>query len=112
MSFNRAQRVNQLLKKEIGIIFLKEIDFSDAFVTITKVETSGNLFEAKVFISIMPEKYSKSVFNLLNNQIYEIQQKLNKRLKTRPVPKIMFKLEQKTKSAARIEEILNKIKDD
>ncbi len=58
----------------------------------------------------MPEESEKKVFDLLNKNIYDIQQKLNKRLNMRPVPRIQFKKEEQTKEAAKIEEILEDIK--
>lgn len=105
---NRIQRINQLLKEELGKILLREADFSEVLATVTRVETASNVQEAKVFVSVMPENKTDEVFNFLNRNIYNIQQELNKRLLMRPVPKIIFKKEGKTKEAARIEELLVK----
>lgn len=108
---NRIQRVNQLIKKELSQILLREIEFpTDVLVTITRVESAANLIQAKVFISVMPEEKVLNVLRILNQRIYELQQKINKRLKMRPVPQIKFVEEKKTKEAARIEEILEKLK--
>jgi len=109
---HRIKRVNELLKEEIGSLFLKEINLPDCLTTITRVEVSPNLQQARVYISVMPEEKKEEVFKVLNKSIYNIQQELNKRLNMRPVPKIMFKKEEKTKQAARIEELLEKIKKD
>ena len=79
-------------------------------ITITRVETSPNLFQAKIYVSVLPEKKKKQAFDSLVYSIYNIQQQLNKRLNMRPVPRIQFKEEIKTKEAARIEEILGDIK--
>lgn len=117
----RILRLNQLLKKELSQIFLREVEFPyGVLVTITRVETSSDVREAKAYISVMvtekisPSKKSENgsdkVFQILNRQIYNIQQALNKRLKMRPVPLIRFVKESKTKEAGRIEEILERIK--
>ena len=106
---NRIQRVNQLLKEEIGGILLKEIDLSGFLTTITRVDASPNLQTVKVYVSVMPENQTDKVFMILNKEVYNIQQELNKRLKMRPVPKIKFEKEKRTKEAARIEGILEKI---
>lgn len=106
----RIQRVNQLIKKELSQIILREIDFSkDVLVTVTQTETSRDLNQAKIYISVMPENKTQNVLQILNRQIYYLQQKLNKRLKMRPTPRIIFVEERKTKDAARVEEILEKI---
>ena len=107
---DRIKRVNKLLKEEIGSLFLKEINLPDCLATITRVEASPNLQQARVYISVMPEEKKEEVFEVLNKSIYNIQQELNKRLNMRPVPKIMFRKEEKTKQAARVEELLEKIR--
>lgn len=107
----RIQRVNQLIKKELGQILLREIEFpKDVLVTITRVGTSADLKQAQIFISCLPEIQSEKILNILNRQIYNIQQKLNKKLKMKFIPKIEFREEKETREAGRIEEILEKLK--
>ena len=102
MANNRISRVNQLLKEEIGRILLKEIDLAEGLITITRVETSSNLQETRVYISVMPADQIDRVFRDLDREIYNIQQNLNKRLKMRPVPKIKFQKEERTKEAEKV----------
>ncbi|HNP79528.1 MAG TPA: 30S ribosome-binding factor RbfA [Candidatus Pacearchaeota archaeon] len=106
----KIEKVNAFIQKELGNIILKEVDiFPGILLTITRVDTSANLIEAKVYVSVLPEDQSKEVMDLLNRKIYFIQQVLNKKLKIRPVPKIIFKKESKTGEASRIEELLMEI---
>jgi len=106
----KIEKVNAFIKKELGNIILKEIDvFPGILLTITRVESSSNLIEAKVFISILPEDKAEDVIELLKRKIYFIQQVLNKKLKIRPVPKIIFIKESKTTEAERIDELLREI---
>lgn len=110
---DRILRVNALIKRELSQIFLTEVDFPrGVLVTITKVETSANLKEVKVYISVMPDSKSSRISGILNKIIYGIQQNLNKRLMMRPIPRIRFEIEQKTKEAAKIEELLEKVKNE
>ncbi len=106
----RVQRVNQLIKKELSQIILKGISFSEGIlVTVTRVETSGNLIQAKIYVSVMPEDETDNIMQILDNSIYNLQQRLNKRLKMRPIPRIIFVKEEKTREAGRVEELLEKI---
>jgi ribosome-binding factor A len=108
---NRAQQVNSLIRNEFSQILLKEIDLPEnALVTLTRVETSSNLIQAKIFISVIPNDESEKILKILNKKIYDLQQKLNKRLKMRPVPKIIFQKEEKTEQAEKIETLLEKLK--
>lgn len=107
----RIQRINQLIKKELSQIILKEIEFPQGvLITVTRVETASDLKESNVWISAIPEEKLKRTLEILNKNIYFLQQKLNKRLKMRPLPRIKFLEEQKTSEAGRIEELLEKIK--
>lgn len=107
----RILRVNRLIKEELGKIILREVDLpKDILATITRVESSPNLEEAKVFVSTFPETKSSKVLKILNAQIYQLQQKLNKKLKMYPVPKIRIVEEKKVAEAGRIEKILEELK--
>jgi len=107
----RILRVNQLIKKELSQMLSKEIDFpKNVLVTLTRVETSPDLAQAKVYISVIPEKEEENVFNVLKKHISSLQKKLNKKLSMKFVPKIIFVEEKTTKEAGRIEELLEEIK--
>lgn len=110
---NRIAKVNQLIRKELSQIILREIDFpSGVLVTLTRVETAPNLSESRIYLSVMPEEKQEKAFSMLKNQIWHLQQLLNKRLRMRPIPKICFIKEKETVEAGRIEEILAGLKKD
>ena len=107
----RIQRVNALIKRELSQLILKEFDFPlDILVTLTRVETTSDLRDVNVWISIIPDEKNEKIIEILDKNIYFLQQKLNKRLKMRLLPKIKFLEEKKTKEASRVEEILEKLK--
>jgi ribosome-binding factor A len=111
MSSFRQERINSVLKNEINKIFLKELDISpNILITITRINTSSNLIQSKVYISIIPKERSKEILKILQQEIYKIQQKINKQLRIRPVPKIIFIEETETEKAGKVEEILEKLK--
>ncbi len=82
----------------------------DAVVTLTRVVASGNLQQAKVYISVVPDQKAQEALKSLEQNIYDIQQTLNERLKMRPVPKIIWVLETANAEAQKIEELLDQIK--
>lgn len=109
---NRIEKVNALIKNELGKILLRDVDFPQGvLVTITHVDNSPNLSEAKIYVSVMPDEKIDKVFEILNRRIYDIQQVLNRRLNMRPIPRIEFKKEEKTKKAAQVEELLEELKE-
>lgn len=104
----RIQRVNQLIKKELSQILLREFNPpEEILVTVTRVETSADLAQAKIYISIIPSPFQ--VIKILNSKASSYQHQLNKRLKMKKIPKIKFVEEKQTAQAAKIEEILAQI---
>ena len=107
----RIAQVNQLIKKELGQIILREGDFpKNVLVTLTRVETSRNLIDSWVYVSVLPENESPIILKILNRRIFHLQQLLNKRLRMRPIPKITFVGEKETVQAGKIEQLLEEIK--
>jgi ribosome-binding factor A len=110
---NRIEKVDSLLEHEIGKILLKDFAFSpEILVTLTRVETTANLIEAKAYISVFPEVKSEPIIRALNKSVYDIQYKINRTLRMRPIPKIKFVKETEISKAAKIEELLAKASED
>lgn len=111
MSLKRIQRVNQLIKKEISQIILREIDFlPHLLVTVTKVETSDDLQDSNVFVSVLPEESRRKTIDFLSRRIGFLQGKINQALRMRPLPRLRFLEEKETSEAGRIEELLEQLK--
>ncbi|MDP2663983.1 MAG: 30S ribosome-binding factor RbfA [bacterium] len=107
----RIEQVNELIQRELGRVILREIDFPPGImVTITRVETSVDLGQSKVYVSVFPEGKTESALGILARNIYDIQQGLNKRLKMRIIPRIFFAREKETAEAGRIESLLEQLK--
>ena len=87
----RILKINELIKREVNNIILRELDLPpDIFLTILRVETENNIFSAKIFFSVIPEKKYKKAFEFLRKNAPHIQRLLIKRLKMKPVPRINF----------------------
>ena len=107
----RINKVNELIKQTVSTLLLKEEYFEkDILVTVTQVKTAPDLSKTSVFISVMPEEKSDLVIKVLNRNIYDLQQKFNKKMFMKRVPKIIFRQETKTKEADRIEKLLDELK--
>ena len=110
---NRAEKINSLLRDEISKILLRDFAFSpEILVTLTRVDTSSNLVEAKVFISVYPEEKSAGIINALQKSVYDVQYKINRTLRQRPIPKIKFVKEYQISKAGRVEELLARVNEE
>lgn len=111
MENKRIEKVNSLLEREIGQILQREIIFpADVLVTLTRVDSTANLIETKVYISVLPDQKADQVMDILKRNIYDIQQKINRKLNMRPIPKIIFVIDKDASKAGRVEELLNQLK--
>ena len=108
----RAKRFNELIKKELGKIIFDFLDVKPGILaTITRVDTALDLFTAVVFVSIYPDREAKEIFDKLNRLIYQIQQILNKKLKIRPVPKIIWRHDKNPEEASKVESMLKEVRE-
>ncbi len=98
------------MAQEISKIILRDFAFHGALITLTHVDTTANLIEARVYVSILPEDKTDHAIKALNSQVYDIQQKLNKMLNMRPVPRIRFVQDPAIAEAARVEGLLAQLK--
>ena len=108
---NRLEKVNSLLEHEISKIIARDFSFSNTLTTLTRVDATANLIEARTYISVMPIEKTEHVIKVLNKGVYDIQQKINKKLNMRPIPRIKFVKDTVIAEAAKIEKLLEKIKE-
>ena len=113
MQVNREKKLKKLLVVEVSNALLDEVSLvNDTFVTVMGAQLSPTLEHATIYISVLPLDKSEAVLEKLNHRIYSIQQVLNKRLNLRIVPKIRFEIDTTEERAQKIEELLEKVKDE
>jgi ribosome-binding factor A len=107
LSSHRQEKLNSLLEQQVGQIILEEADIPPGvLVTVLGAETTEDFKEAKIAVSVFPFARSRQALEILNKNIYHLQQILNKKLRMRPVPKIIFKLDTSEEEADKVEKAL------
>ena len=86
----RLDRINELMKREISSIVQKDFEFANSLVTISDVEVTQDLREAKVFVSVLGGHMDKVLEKLTSNKS-SIQSRVNKRITLRCTPVLMFR---------------------
>jgi ribosome-binding factor A len=107
----RAERVGDLIKKEISQIIQYELkDPGIGFVTITAVELSGDLKHAKIFYSVLgDENAKKESSSALKRACGFIQHEIGRRLRLKYTPEIYFLFDPSVEYGAYIETLIKKI---
>lgn len=113
MQGKRLDRVNQLIKEEIGTLLMRELkDPRLGFVTVTDVETSKDLRTAKVFVSVLGDesKWTASLTALASARGF-VRNWLRDHLGLRVTPEVEFRPDRSFEHAARIQTLLREVRE-
>ena len=99
----RQHRVNELLRREISGVLQRDFEWKNALVTVSDVDVTQDLKEAKVFVSILGGS-APGILDQLERKRGFIQGKVSKRVVLRNTPVLMFRQD---KSAVRGVELVN-----
>jgi len=108
----RTQRVNRLLREEIGLFLQRQLRDPrlSPLVSVTRVETSADLRQAKVFVSVMGGRSVKDeVLNALESAAGYMQRGLGGTLPLRRVPYLTFLLDDSMEQAAEVLKVLDSL---
>src|SRR3989442_9917683 len=107
---HRLERVNELLKRELGVTIVRELTFAGALVTVHAVEVSPDLKHADVYVSVIGnEAQTKAAISKLDGHRSELQREVSKRVVLKYMPHFHFHLDESIERGARIMDILGKI---
>jgi ribosome-binding factor A len=112
MSFKRADRVSEAIKREVSVMLTQEVkDPGIHFVTVTAVETTDDLRLAKIFVSILgDEETRQESMKGMERAKGFLRSEIGRRLQLRYTPEIQIHLDKSLDHAMKIKGILNKIK--
>jgi len=110
----RIEKLQELIKQEMGKMLLKELkDPRIGFVTVTGVEMTGDLREAKIFVSVMGgAEQLKSSLEGLNSALGFIRREIGQRIRLRFTPEISFAPDTSLDYADHIQKLLLQVEGD
>jgi ribosome-binding factor A len=85
----RLDRVNELLRREIGNVIQKDYEWHGKLVTVSEVEITQDLKEGKVWTSVLGGD-AGPVIDKLNREHGSIQSKIMKRVILKSTPVLRF----------------------
>lgn len=111
-SGHRQEKIAELVKEEVGKIVIRDIDIDPNFLlTITHVKVSSDLAHATIFISTLAPEQEEKALTILKANVRDIQHALNRKFRTRPVPKIVFAIDVAHEREHRLQDILSHLND-
>jgi len=107
----RVGRVGEQIKKELTQIIQTGVkDPRIGFLTVTGVDVTNDLSQAKVYLSVLGSDEEKSnTVKALTKATGYIRSELGKRVRLRIVPELLFKLDASVDYGSRIETLLQEL---
>ena len=108
----RSKKVEGQLKKEISIILQEDLkDPRIGFVTITRIDLTGDLRHAKIYFSILGDEVNQeaSIEGIKSAAGY-IRKLVGERLNLKYVPELSFRLDKSIEYSVNLEKTFEKLR--
>jgi ribosome-binding factor A len=111
MQGSRPDRVADQIRSELGELLAREVhDPGLGFVTITRVQVSRDLQQARVFYTALgDEKSRRQTDRTLHRAVSFLRRQIGARLRLRRVPELHFLYDESIAGQDRIEQLINQI---
>jgi len=104
----RLDRVNELLRREISAVVQKDYEWHGKLVTVNDIETTQDLKEAKVWVSVLGGS-AAGVIEKLNHDHGAIQSKIMKRIVLKSTPVLSFRCDTSAERGVSIVNLLQEV---
>jgi ribosome-binding factor A len=112
--FGRNRRVADLVQRELAVAMQREMsDTALKFVTISDVDVSPDLQNAKVFVTSLSDDLDREeVVSELNNYAGHYRHLLAKKLPMRTVPRLTFVFDYSVERGRRLSDLIDSVSRD
>jgi len=104
----RIDRINELLKREVSSYIQREFEFPGKLITVSAVEVTHDLREAKVFVSVLGG-HPGPVLTKLNSKRGSIQNTVMKRVVLRCTPRLDFRVDNSAERGVEVVSLLDEV---
>ncbi len=110
MPSNRIGRINEEIQRELADLLrtLKDPRVQ-AMISITRVETTGDLRYAKVFVSVLEKDRGRDVLKGLKSAGGYLRREIGARLQLRYTPELVFQLDDSIAQGAHILDLIEEL---
>lgn len=105
----KIDRINDLILEELAQAVNREIALEGALITITHVECSPDLKQAKVGFSVLPDNLAGTVLRRLTGATGLLVSLIKKRVKLRVMPHLVWEFDATEREADKIERLIASI---
>ena len=111
MSQMRIGRINEEIQKELSSLIrtLKDPRVQNTMISITAVDTTGDLRYSKIFVSVLEKDKSKEVIKGLKSAGGFLRREIGNRLKLRYTPELIFEEDDSIAYGAKMFDLLRSL---
>ncbi len=107
---HRLERVNELIRRELGELVTRELRFESKLATIQQVDITPDLKHAHVYISFIgTEEEQRKDMASLHSKRPLLQQALSKRVVLKYTPHLHFKIDETVERGSRVLNIMGQL---
>jgi ribosome-binding factor A len=108
----KTERINDLILEELAAVVNRVVLVENALITITYVQCSPDLKQAKIGFSVIPDKLVGTALRKLNSSTSQLVGILRGRIKMRKMPHLIWEFDATEKEASKIEKLIASIDDE
>lgn len=110
-SSRRQKRVASLIKEEVSRLFIEEIQSSfSGLITVTRVEMTGDLKTAHIYLSIYGGEQEEAILELLDKKKGFLRKSIASKVKLKYNPMLIFSTDPSPEYQSRIDRLLDEMK--
>ena len=111
MSQQRIGRINEEIQKELSSLIrtLKDPRVQNAMISITTVDTTGDLRYAKVYVSVLQKERAREVLKGLKSAGGFLRREIGQKLQLRYTPELVFAEDDSITKGARMYALLSSL---
>ena len=109
----RTERIDELLRQEIGEIFRRDVDDPRiGFATITDVETAPDLRHARMLVSVIGQPAERTAtLAAMGRAMPFVRHELGKRLRLKRIPEFHLELDDTVERGTRVLQLLSELEE-
>ncbi|MBI1189982.1 MAG: 30S ribosome-binding factor RbfA [Tepidisphaera sp.] len=114
MSAHKLERLAASIERAVRQVITKGLadERIRGLITVTGVKVLGDLSEAIISVSVMPEEHQELTLHGLNSAAAHVRHEVGELVETRQLPKFRFRLDRTLKKQASVLAALEAAKDD
>ena len=111
MASNRIGRINEELQRELSSLIrtLKDPRVQQGLISVTRVETTGDLRYSKVWLSVMGMENEKEFKKGLKSASGWLRRELGNTMKLRYTPELVFEIDHSIEYGAHISQVISSL---